>query len=348
MNALLWMQPRDPRSAGRVISVLSAVAVGVTAVSAPLQPAEHHMGRSSVIVTAAIVALGVVLSALVTRFHEAHRWAWALCPLLAVAAITAVDLLTSDASMSAQIFFLFPALYGASQLRPPGAVVMTAASVIGEVIVVGAQLPLRQAVVDAGYVTAALVTTTVLLAAASERQARLVARLEAMAAIDSLTGLVTRRVFDEAASSALSSAGNDAGTALILIDVDHFKTINDRFGHPAGDEVLVQLAELLVEHTRDGDVVCRMGGDEIAVLLPGCTHEASVHRAREILDAVQTHTFLLLDGAGVEVSISMGLAHAPSHAIDLRRLYQAADAALYRAKQGGRNQLAAADAPVRT
>ena len=88
MNALQWMQPRDPHSAGRVVSILTAVAVGVTAVSAPLQPAGPRWGAAQLIVTAAIVALGVVLSALVHRFDEAHRWAWALCPLLAVAAIT--------------------------------------------------------------------------------------------------------------------------------------------------------------------------------------------------------------------------------------------------------------------
>jgi diguanylate cyclase (GGDEF)-like protein len=342
MNVLLWMQPRDPRSAGRVVSTLSAVAVGVTAMSAPFQPTQLQLGRGALIVTVLIVALVILLSFIARRFGETNTLAWALCPLFAVAAITAVDLLTNDASVSAQIFFLFPALYGASQLRPAGAAVMTVASLIGELIVVGGQVPIRQAVVDTGYVTAALVTTSVLLAAATERQARLVARLEEMAAIDPLTGLVTRRVFDEAASSALSGAGSDAGTALILIDVDYFKAINDRYGHPAGDEVLIQLADLLVIHTRDGDVVCRLGGDEIAVLLPGCSHETAIRRARDILDAVRVHPFALDGEDNVEVSISMGLAHAPSHATDLRGLYQAADVALYQAKQAGRNQLVAA------
>lgn len=346
MNVLQWMQPRDHRSAGRVVSVLSAVAVGVTALSAPLQPSGHHPGRGAVVVTILIGALVVVLSLIARRFDEANTLAWAFCPLFAVAAITAIDLLTEDSSVSAQIFFLFPALYGASQLRPAGAAVMTAASLIGEIVVVGLQVPTRQAVVEIGYVTAALVTTSVLLAVATERQARLVARLEEMAAIDPLTGLVTRRVLDEAASSALSGADSDAGTALILIDVDHFKTINDRYGHPAGDEVLIQLADLLVSHTRSGDVVCRLGGDEIAVLLPGCSHETATRRAQDVLGAVQAHPFVLDGEEDARVSISMGLAHAPSHAVDLRGLYHSADAALYKAKKAGRNQLAGASATL--
>lgn len=346
MNVLQWMQPRDHRSAGRVVSILSAVAVGVTAMAAPFQPADHNPGRGAVVVTVLIGVLVVVLSLIARRFDEANTLAWAFCPLFAVAAITAIDLLTDDSSVSAQIFFLFPALYGASQLRPPGAAVMTAASLIGEIVVVGLQVPARQAAVEIGYVTAALVTTSVLLAVATERQARLVARLEEMAAVDPLTGLVTRRVLDEAASSALSGADSDAGTALILIDVDHFKTINDRYGHPAGDEVLIQLADLLVSHTRSGDVVCRLGGDEIAVLLPGCSHEAATRRAMDVLDAVQAHPFVLDGEEDARVSISMGLAHAPSHAVDLRGLYHAADEALYKAKKAGRNQLAGASATL--
>jgi diguanylate cyclase (GGDEF)-like protein len=342
MTLLSVMQPRDHRSAARAVSTLCAVAAGVTVVFAPYQPSDRELGTGAVAVAAGTVALVIALAVLTRYFKEANTLAWALCPLLAVAAIVVVDLLTEDASVSAQIFFLFPTLYGASQLRIPGVVVMTVASVIGELIVVGVQLPARQAIVDGGYVVAALVTTAVLLGSSTERQARLVARLEQLAAVDPLTGLVTRRVFDEAANSALSGAGSDEGTSLILLDVDNFKTINDRYGHPGGDEVLVRLAELLVEGTRRGDVVCRLGGDEIALLLPACARDVAVRRAEDLIADVRAHTITLEDGASVAVTVSVGLAHAPSHATSLRTLYSAADAALYEAKRAGRDRLAVA------
>ena len=342
MTLLSVMQPRDHRSAARAVSTLCAVAAAVTVVFAPWQPSGQELGTGAVVVAAGTVALVIVLSVLARFFKEANTLAWALCPLLSVAAIVVVDLLTEDASVSAQIFFLFPTLYGASQLRIPGAVVMTVASVIGELIVVGVQLPAQQAVVEGGYVVAALVTTAVLLAISSERQARLVSRLEQLAAIDPLTGLVTRRVLDEAANSALTGAGSDEGTSLILLDVDNFKTVNDRYGHPGGDEVLVQLAELLVGATRRGDVVCRLGGDEIALLLPGCARDVAVRRAEGLIADVRAHTITLDDGASLTVTVSMGLAHAPSHATSLRTLYSAADAALYEAKRAGRDSLALA------
>jgi diguanylate cyclase (GGDEF)-like protein len=263
-------------------------------------------------------------------------------PAPAVAAIVVTDLLTNDSSVSAQIFFLFPTLYGAWQLRPAGAAVMTVASPAGEIIVVAVQLPAREAAVDAGYVGAALITTALLLTVSSERQARLVARLEQLAAVDPLTGLVTRRVLDEAARSALSGAGSEEGTALILMDVDNFKAINDNYGHPGGDDVLVQLAALLTNRIRRGDVVCRLGGDEIALLLPACSRSVATRRADALLGDVRAHAFVLADVGDVHVSVSMGLAHAPTHATDLQTLYQAADAALYRAKQAGRDQMGVA------
>ncbi len=85
-----------------------------------------------------------MLAVLARYFREASRLAWTVSPLLAVAAIVVVDLLTHDSSVSAQIFLVFPTLYGASQLRVPGAVVMTAASILGELVVVGVQLPARE------------------------------------------------------------------------------------------------------------------------------------------------------------------------------------------------------------
>ncbi|KAA1428708.1 GGDEF domain-containing protein [Nocardioides antri] len=341
------MQPRDHRAAARSVIALCAVAAVVTLVLSPFQSATSQPGVAE-LVTGTAMLTAVVLLCVAARYDpRANTVAWVAGPLLAVATIVVLDLMTNDATVAAQIFFVFPILYGASQLRPAGSAVMTAAALAGELIVVGAQLPLQQAVVDGGYVGAALITVSVLLTITSERQARLVAQLEQMAAVDSLTGLVTRRVFDEAATSALSGASSEEGTSLILLDVDHFKSINDQYGHPAGDEVLVQLAELLVSRTRRGDVVCRLGGDEIAVLLPACSREDAETRAEEMLADVRVHTFSLAESEGLQVTISVGLAHAPSHATDLRRLYSAADRALYKAKKTGRGRVAVAEAPAK-
>ncbi|HEX7717848.1 MAG TPA: GGDEF domain-containing protein [Marmoricola sp.] len=342
------MLPRDHRAAARSVSTLCAVAAAVSVVFAPFQPAENGAGPREMVIGAGVVGLVVLLAVLARYFREANRLAWTVSPLLAVAAIVVVDLLTHDSTVSAQIFLVFPTLYGASQLRVPGSIVMTGASIVGELVVVSAQLPAREALVDAGYVTAALVTTAMLLTVSSERQARLVAKLEQMAAIDPLTGLVTRRVLDKAATSALSGATSDEGTSLILMDVDNFKTINDEFGHPVGDEVLVALADLIVGGTRTADVVCRLGGDEIAVLLPACSRESAQRRAEDLLAEVRAHPFVI---AGLDdplsVSVSLGLAHAPSDALDLRSLYAAADSALYRAKRAGRGRLTIAAEPER-
>lgn len=117
--------------------------------------------------------------------------------------------------------------------------------------------------------------------------------------------------------------------------------INDRYGHPAGDEVLVQLAQLLVSGSRRGDVVSRMGGDEIALLLPGCSAAALRRRAEQIVWDVRTRAFTVGEGVQVRVSVSVGLAHAPTHASNLRALYVAADAALYEAKHSGRDRVGA-------
>jgi diguanylate cyclase (GGDEF)-like protein len=338
-RGLTWMQPRSRSSAVRCVGTLVGVAAVVSVAFMPIQP-----GRRDLTLTGAVANLVGVALVVAGCWLSRHRrlpamTAWALGPLLAVAAIVEVDFLTSDASVAAQIFLFFPTLYGASQLRRAGAVVMTTASVVGEVVVVVSMLPLREAAADIGYVSAALVTTAALLVLSGERQAELVARLEHLAAIDPLTGLATRRVLDEAAQTALSGAASVEGTSLVLLDVDEFKSINDRFGHPGGDEVLVQLADLLVRSARRDDVVSRLGGDEMALLLPGCSVASLRRRAEQIVWDVRSHRFALPGGQEVQVSVSVGLAHVPTDAVDLQSLYVKADQALYEAKRSGRDRV---------
>ena len=162
------------------------------------------------------------------------------------------------------------------------------AVVAGEALITFGMQPWQNAIIDCGYMTAAIVTTAALLTVAEEHRERLISQLERQAAIDPLTGLVTRRVLDDAAQAALSGAASPTGTALILIDVDNFKQINDTYGHPGGDEVLVQLAAALIESARSTDIVSRLGGDEIALLLPGCSAQSLLRRSNQLLAHLQS------------------------------------------------------------
>jgi diguanylate cyclase (GGDEF)-like protein len=337
---LTWMRPRDPRLAARTVSALCAVGLVVTLLTLPLGVnAGTELDGWAVALAGVSLLLVAMISAAAWFFDEASRLAWALCPFAAILVIVLVDLATHDGSVSAQVFFFFPTVYGAALLPRPGAILVTCAALAGEVVVVFAELSVREAIVRTCYVAAALATVAVILIRSMERQHELVVELARLATIDPLTGLVTRRSFDEAVSNALAQRDGDAGTSLVIFDVDRFKSVNDRYGHPGGDKVLVRRSELLVQASRRGDVVCRMGGDEIAMLLPRCTIEVALRRAEEIVELVRNEGIEVTVDDLIQVSISAGLAHSPTHGSDPRTLYAAADAALYDAKRGGRGQV---------
>jgi diguanylate cyclase (GGDEF)-like protein len=161
------------------------------------------------------------------------------------------------------------------------------------------------------------------------RNARLYAEVEELAARDRLTGLYNRRLFEEHLELAVARArrtGEDL--SLLVIDLDGLKRINDLGGHSAGDEALKALAEALMSTTRATDVVCRLGGDEVAVILPGSTPEdalAVAERAQHRLAEL---------GKG-QVSFSGGIARSLETHATPYALYRAADMAAYRAKSAG-------------
>jgi diguanylate cyclase (GGDEF)-like protein len=333
------LQPRDADLAARVMSTLALVAGVVTVVFAAVQPGKQGASVVSVLLTSAAAAAVVAVALLLRRMRNSSPWGWALFPFAAIGVIVFLDLFTGDASVSAQVFFLFPALYGGFTLRRGGAILVGGAAIAGDLVDVLTLLPARMAIVEAGYLIAAIATTVALLVVSGERQDALVTELRTQAAIDSLTGLVTRRVLDEAASSALSGAASEQGTGLILLDIDHFKRINDEHGHLAGDEVLVQVSRLLLNGSRAADTVSRMGGDEIAVLLAGCSVDGLRSRAEQIVDNVRACEFTSDAGVRLPITVSTGIAHLPTHGANLRALYAAADASLYDAKRCGRDRV---------
>jgi diguanylate cyclase (GGDEF)-like protein len=181
-------------------------------------------------------------------------------------------------------------------------------------------------------VSSAAVVATVVFAL-REHNASLLRRLEREASTDPLTGLLNRRAFRERLDDELARArrsGTEVG--LALVDADHFKAVNDRGGHAAGDELLRQLAQVLADQARGTDSVARVGGEEFAVLLPGSGLEGT----RELADRV--HGAL---AASTTLTVSVGVAaSAPGHDADM--LLRLADDALYRAKREGRNRTAVA------
>jgi diguanylate cyclase (GGDEF)-like protein len=163
-------------------------------------------------------------------------------------------------------------------------------------------------------------------------------QLEKLAYFDGLTGLANRRLFNDEARRMLAQARrNGSGVFLLLIDLDHFKEINDTFGHQRGDAVLVAMAERLVSAVRESDRVARLGGDEFAVLLPDTADAASVRLVCErILASVAAAP--PQEPAPQLPGISIGAACFPWDADDADALYKAADIALYAAKREGRGR----------
>jgi diguanylate cyclase (GGDEF)-like protein len=164
---------------------------------------------------------------------------------------------------------------------------------------------------------------------------------EIRAATDGLTGLPNKRAVTDAMKRLFAQASTTASPlALLLIDLDHFKQINDQWGHPVGDQVLASVGTVLRSALRARDFAGRNGGEEFAVLLPDTVVPAALEIAERIRAAVAE---ISLPGADVSVTASFGVVGFPDHASTLDRLERLADAALYIAKRGGRNRVELAD-----
>jgi diguanylate cyclase (GGDEF)-like protein len=173
------------------------------------------------------------------------------------------------------------------------------------------------------------------LAALAYDNARRRELLSEQARTDELTGLFNRRHFHERLAAELARAQREqAPVGLVLLDVDDFKRVNDIHGHPVGDQVLVAFGQVLADHVRAGDVVCRTGGEEFAVILPDADEAEAARAADRIVSAVRAAPW----AAAGPITASAGVAVAPSDAATVATLFKAADECLLAAKAQGKDR----------
>jgi diguanylate cyclase (GGDEF)-like protein len=165
------------------------------------------------------------------------------------------------------------------------------------------------------------------------------------ALVDPLTGVSNRRGFDAEAKRMLARARRDGtSTALLLLDLDHFKALNDRFGHLAGDRALKAFTRTVAAELREGDLLSRLGGEEFAVALADCRADQALKLAERIRRSAAA---LTLNEAGAEMRLTVSIGVASLRAAEsLDALLTKADAALYRAKAGGRDRVEVHPAPA--
>jgi diguanylate cyclase (GGDEF)-like protein len=168
---------------------------------------------------------------------------------------------------------------------------------------------------------------------------RLQENLRKQALRDPLTGLYNRRYLSEAIEREISTAKREEkDLSVIAIDLDHFKDVNDTFGHQVGDQYLIIFAALLRSRIRKSDIACRYGGEEFLLVLPGISLEDAVKRSEEIRREYANTT---LPGRGInkKVTISIGIATYPLHGKESEDIIVKADKALYMSKENGRNRV---------
>lgn len=172
-------------------------------------------------------------------------------------------------------------------------------------------------------------------------------RIHSLAILDPLTGVLNRRGYEETCTSMLAHVHRThADASLLFIDLDHFKSINDRFGHATGDHVLQAVAQCLRERVRKSDIVGRVGGEEFAILLPGTRLESALQVAEELRSAIEVLCPTVTTRSGhvqtqirLNITASIGVANASDRDETIQAIQQRADLAMYSAKREGRNRV---------
>lgn len=279
-----------------------------------------------------VIIVSLMFVAVMAVGPKLPKWALALNGPIGVALI-AYSVATPYPGDSA-ILYALPVLWTTLFFGRRGAVAIIICVAVGETIMllsVPASIAYPGRWLDVILSVSAIAITVLAL---ERRNQQLVSRLASEARTDALTGLLNRRGFDERASVEVAHASRrNSSIALVTLDLDYFKRINDEWGHEIGDRVLARLGELIARESRVGDVAARLGGEEFCVLLPDSDSAAADAFTERIRSALAVSTTTGLPAACVSAGIA-----ASSNPTDIQAMLQRADFALYEAKSAGRNR----------
>lgn len=174
------------------------------------------------------------------------------------------------------------------------------------------------------------------------KRAAVVKRLQQMAAIDPLTGLNNRLLLESIFDMLCESLPEKRkSVSMLLIDLDHFKTVNDKYGHDVGDKVLINVSSLINDVRRRNDWAFRLGGEEFCMLIPDTSECQGIQIAERIRSAIEKT--IPIDGVAINITVTIGVSHWPADGKTLNQLYKVADNRLYEGKKNGRNKVIARD-----
>jgi diguanylate cyclase (GGDEF)-like protein len=324
----------------RAFGTLMVAGGALAGITVALPPAAAN--SEAVVVVAGAIALAVGVALLLARRDPGELALGAVAALGTVLITVATYEGGFDGTGTAdnQMLYVWVCLFGFYFLGLGNAIAQ-----LGVVGAAYAWLLSQQHIAAGDAATRWIVTMTALLIAgvlvARLRRSNdgLVSELRGRARIDPLTGVLNRDALAERAEVEFARARRGSGAVAILVtDIDDFKTINDSLGHPAGDQVLRKVTAVLTAETRNVDAVARVGGDEFAILLPGVTAMA----ARMIAERLRVEVRRAAGDMHLRLSLSIGIAIGPPDGATLDDLWKAADRAMYEAKRSGGDAVASA------
>jgi diguanylate cyclase (GGDEF)-like protein len=325
------MISQDVRRERRTMAYTAAAMYGAAAIDGAIEG--YLPGDPPSAMLPVYVVVGIFVTLVVAGPRLPRRVLALLGPL--GVALTAYALGTTPHPADAAVLYALPVLWTTLFFGRRGAIAIVACVAVAHAL---ALMALPDGIAYPGRwvdVMVSAISIAIVVEALERRNRQLVRRLVGEARTDELTGLLNRRGFDERVPAALGhSRREETPVALVAFDIDHFKAINDRFGHEAGDRVLMRIGEILRAEAREADVLARRGGEEFVALLPDSDGDGAGAFAQRIRDELEATPF-----AGLPpVRVSAGIATHPA-VPDIRQLLLRADAALYEAKRSGRDRV---------